>query len=134
MVATRMDRRVAVDVAHIEFELHSPELPLPPDVAAYVRAKLLAKLAKFGHRVTELLVHIKDVNGARGGVDKSCHIEARLVGAEPVNIEERHEDLRAAIDLAIDRAAQAVHRHLERARRKPLSKGRKLVRRIKTRG
>ena len=56
----------------------------------------------------------------------------RLAGREPVNIEERHEDLRAAIDLAVERAAEAIHRHLERTRSKRLSKGRRLVRRIKT--
>jgi putative sigma-54 modulation protein len=132
MVATRMDKRVAPTPSHIVFELHSPDLALPADIGVYVRAKLIAKLAKFGRQVTELLVHLKDVNGARGGVDKSCHVEVRLAGREPVNIEERHEDLRAAIDLAVERAAEAVHRHLDRPRSKRLSKGRKLLRRIKT--
>jgi putative sigma-54 modulation protein len=132
MVATRLDKRVDPDATHIVFELHSPEMHLPPDLTAYVKAKLVTKLAKFGRQVTELLVHLKDVDGARGGVEKSCHIEARLVGREPVNIEERHEDLRAAIDLAVLRATEAVHRHLERTRSKRLSKGRKLVRRTKS--
>jgi putative sigma-54 modulation protein len=131
MVATRMDKRVAPDSTHIVFELHAQELTVPADVGIYIRAKLIAKLAKFARQVTELVVHLKDVNGARGGVDKSCHVEVRLAGRQPVNIEERHVDLRAAIDLAIERAAEGVHRHLERPRSKSLSKGRKLIRRIK---
>ena len=35
----------------LAFELHSPDIPLPPDVAEYVHDKLSAKLDKFGRRV-----------------------------------------------------------------------------------
>ena len=119
MVATGMARRVGFDGAparSLAFELHSPDISLPPDVAAYVRDKLSAKLGKFGRRVMEVVVHFKDVNGDRGGIDKGCHMEARLAGLEPVNVEERHEDLRAAIDIAAERLEEAVHRHLQRNR------------------
>jgi ribosomal subunit interface protein len=128
-----MEKRVPPDwTSHLVFEIHSPDLPLPADVSAYVRAKLVAKLAKFAHHVTELLVHLKEVSAARGGTDKACHVEVRLAGQEPVNVEERDEDLRAAIDLAVERTAEAVHRHLERTRSKRLNRGRKLVRRNKS--
>jgi ribosome-associated translation inhibitor RaiA len=130
MVATRMGKRVTVD--DIVFELHAPDLTLPPDVSVYIHDKLLAKLAKFSSQITDLVVHLRDDNGTRGGVDKVCHIESRLVGHEPVNVEEKHEDLRAAVDLAIERTVEAVHRHLERTRSKRLSQGRKVVRRSKT--
>jgi ribosome-associated translation inhibitor RaiA len=127
-----MDKRVPPEwPRNIAFELHSPEIPLPPDVAAYVRAKLLAKLAKFGHQITDIVVHLKDCAAGHGGVEKCCHIEARLAGLEPVNVEERDEDLRAAIDLAVERTAEAVHRHVERTRSKRLQQGRRLVRRTK---
>src|SRR5439155_8346807 len=45
MVATSMAKRVCSDGAparSLAFELHSPDLPLPPDVAEYVRDKLSA--------------------------------------------------------------------------------------------
>ena len=66
--------------------------------------------------------------GDRGGVDKHCHIEVRLARVAAVNVEERHEDLRAAIDIAVDRLEEAVHRHLERTRSKSRDRGRKEVR------
>lgn len=103
-------------------------MPLPPDVSEYVHDKLSAKLGKFGRRVMDVVVHVKDINGARGGIDKGCHIEAHLAGLEPVNVEERHEDLRACIDITVDRLEAAVHRHLERARSKRRDRGRNTVR------
>jgi ribosomal subunit interface protein len=121
-----------MDPAEMAFELHSPEMTLSPDLSEYVEAKLRAKLAKFGHRVTEVVVHVRDVARSRGGVDKVCHVEARLAGLEPVNVEERHEDLRAAVDVTAERTAEAVHRHLQRPRTRRLKEGRKLARRAKT--
>jgi len=103
-------------------------MPLPPDVAEYVRDKLSAKLSKFGRRVMDVVVHFKDVNGDRGGIDKGCHMEAHLAGLEPVNVEERHEDLRAVIDIASERLEEAVHRHLQRTRTLRRDRGRRLTR------
>jgi putative sigma-54 modulation protein len=131
MVATSMAKRVGSDGAptrSLGFELHSPDFPLPPDVTDYVQAKLSAKLGKFGRRVMDVVVHVKDINGAKGGIDKGCHIEAHLAGLEPVNVEERHEDLRACIDITVERLAETVHRHLERVRSRRMDEGRKRVR------
>ena len=123
-----MAKRVGSDGAptrSLAFELHSPDIPLPPDVTAYVRDKLSSKLGKFGRRVMEVVVHFKDMNGDRGGIDKGCHMEARFAGLEPVNVEERHEDLRAAIDIAAERLEEAVHRHLQRTRTLRRDRGRR---------
>jgi putative sigma-54 modulation protein len=121
-----------IEPGEVAVEVHSPELTLPADFSEYVQAKMRAKLAKFGHRVTELVIHIREVAGSRGGVDKVCHLEARLAGLEPVNLEERHEDLRAVVDITADRAAEVVHRHLERPRSRQMKEGRKLAQRAKT--
>jgi putative sigma-54 modulation protein len=131
MVATNLDKRLGPNgeaLPDFPFELHCPDFPCPADVTDYTHDKLHAKLGKFARRLSGVIVHLKDINGDRGGVDKSCHMEARLDGLEPVNVEERHQDLRAAIDLAAHRLAEAVHRHLERAQSKRRDEGRKVVR------
>jgi ribosomal subunit interface protein len=131
MVATSMAKRVGSDGAparSLAFELHSPDIPLPPDVAQYMRDKLSAKLGKFSRWVMDVVVHVKDVNGRKGGIDKVCHIEAHMAGLASVNVEERHEDLRAAVDLASERLEEAVHRHVERYRSKRRNQGHKVVR------
>jgi ribosomal subunit interface protein len=131
MVATSMAKRAGSDGApahSLAFELHSHDISLPADVADYVRDKLSAKLSKFGRRVMDVVVHFKDVNGDKGGIDKGCHMEAHLAGLEPVNVEERHEDLRAAIDIAAERLEETVHRHLQRTRTLRRDRGRRQVR------
>jgi ribosomal subunit interface protein len=130
MVATSMAKRVGSDGApprSLAFELHSPDIPLPPDVAEYVRDKLNTKLGKFGRRVMDVVVHVKDINGDKGGIDKGIHLEAHLAGLGPVNVEERHEDLRAAIDIGAQRLEVAVQRHLQRAQSMRRDRRRQIV-------
>jgi ribosome-associated translation inhibitor RaiA len=112
----------------LAFEFHSPDMEIPQDVVAYTQEKLNHRLRKHGRRVTSVVVHVRDVNGPKGGVGIVCHIEARLAGLEPVNVEETELDLRAAIDVATDRLDVVVGRHLHKARDLPLQRGRKLVR------
>jgi ribosomal subunit interface protein len=133
MVATSMGKRVGSNGAparSLAFELHSPDMHLPPDIVEYIRDKLSAKLGKYGRRVMDIVVHVKDINGVRHGIDKGCHMEARLAGLEPVNVEETHEDLRAVIDIAAERLEEAVHRHLQRTRTRRRDEGRKLSAKI----
>ncbi len=98
-----------------EFEFHSPDFHTPEDVVAYTRGKLEHKLEKFGRHVLGVIVHVRDVNGPKGGNGLVCHLEARLAHMEPVNVEEREHDLRAAIDRAIDRLTAVVGRHVDKA-------------------
>lgn len=116
------------DGTAIEFEFHSPDMDMPQDVVAYTQEKLTSRLGKYGRRVMSVVVHVRDVNGPKGGNGIVCHLEARLAGLEPCNVEEQEPDLRAAIDLAIDRLEVVVGRHVGKARTLPRERGRKMVR------
>jgi putative sigma-54 modulation protein len=122
------DARVDIPVRRFSFELHSPDLRLSHHLGELVETKVRTKFAKFQRRITDVVVHLRDVNGTKGGADKSCHIEVRISGLEPVNVQDSHEDLQAAIELAVGRMEEAVHRHIDRVRTKPREQGRKLVR------
>lgn len=136
MVATGIGKRTATngvnEVAALEFEFHSPDIEIPQDVVQYTQDKVNARLGKYGRRVMAAVVHIRDVNGPRGGAGVVCHVEARLAGLEPVNVEEREPDLRAAIDLAIDRLDVVVGRHVGKARSVPRHRGGRVARNNKT--
>ncbi len=41
-------------------------------------------LSRFSDRITRVDLHLSDVNGKRGGVDKHCVIEVRPKGLDPV--------------------------------------------------
>lgn len=112
----------------IGFEVHSPDFHCPEDVVRYAREKVEHRLKKFNHHVHEVVIHLRDLNGPKGGSGLSCHIEARLPHMQPVNVEEEGTDLRAAIDLAIDRLDVVVGRHVSRARQVPFERGAKIAR------
>ncbi|MBA4066598.1 MAG: 30S ribosomal protein S30 [Isosphaera sp.] len=88
------------------------------DAAARERAgrRLGFALGRFGDRVGQVAVHLSDVNGPRGGVDKRCRVVVELPGHGPVVVEEADADLDALIDRAADRVGRAVVRRLVRAR------------------
>jgi putative sigma-54 modulation protein len=131
-----MGRRGGAETLSAPFtvELHAPDFAFPTDLAGYIRARLATKLAKFGHRLLGVMVRVKDVNGPKGGDGIVCGMEALLAHMEPVNVEERGHDLRAALDLSLDRFELALQRHVERARTLPRTRGRKLVRNRKLTG
>jgi ribosome-associated translation inhibitor RaiA len=117
-----------------QFEFHSPDVPVPEDVVRYTEAKIAARLQKFSQRLMGVVVHVRDINGPKGGEALVCHMEARLARLEPVNVEERDDDLREAIDLALTRLETAVARQVGRARSLPRQRGRKSVRNRKLTG
>ena len=139
MVATAIGKRTAGNgtsngTPTLVIEFHSPDIEIPPDVVQYTQDKLNVRLGKYGRRVMGAIVHMRDLNGPKGGVGFACHMEARLSGLEPVNVEERDADLRAAIDMAIDRLDVVVGRHVGKARTVPRHRGAKLARNSKTAG
>ena len=111
-----------------EVEIRSPDFELTPALRAYTLAHLSAKLAKRHRRIQAVIVRFEDANGSKRGVDKVCRVEVIMPGEDPHIVEETHEDLRAAIDLAADRIEVAVQRDLERRRTNPRQRGGRLVR------
>ncbi len=86
---------------------------LPPALARLARRRLEFALGRFDNRVRSLAVHLTDVNGPRGGVDKKCLVTIRLDAPKPlIVIEDTDADAAVAIDRAADRAARAVARAL----------------------
>jgi ribosome-associated translation inhibitor RaiA len=117
-----------VNPPSFQFELHSPDFHMPADLAQNIRAKLSHRLHKYGRRIFGVVVHLRDVNGPRGGEGLLCHVEVRIPHLAPVVVEERDQDLRAAVDRAVDRMAVAVARHVDKAFYEPIEEARRQVR------
>jgi len=66
--------------------------------------------------VSRVVVHLSDVNGPRGGVDKRCGVELRLKGAQSLIVEDVQADLYVAIDRAFERIGRSLHRRMARRR------------------
>ena len=66
-------------------------------------------------RVRRIRVHVADVNGPRGGIDKRCRIQATVNGLGEVVVEDTEQNLLQAISKAADRLGRKVMRRLARA-------------------
>lgn len=83
-------------------------------LAEHVRRRLGVVLTRHSDRIQRVGVRIGDENGPRGGVDKFCRIQVRLLDAPVAVIEDIGVDLYAAIDRAAERVGRVVVKHLDR--------------------
>lgn len=79
-------------------------------VHARLERRLQFGLGRLSPRIQRVTVRLVDLNGPRGGRDKSCRIEVRLLPAGRVFVEERDANLYAAVVRATDRVARSVSR------------------------
>ena len=67
-------------------------------------------LRRLGWLVPRAEVHMSDVNGGRGGIDKRCQVELKTDGAGSVVVTSVANEWRSALDKALARAARALMR------------------------
>jgi ribosome-associated translation inhibitor RaiA len=96
----------------IIFESRDPEGSLMRDTAERRLRFVLRRLTWLVPRAT---LHLSDVNGPRGGIDKCCQVELKTEHAGTVVIVAKARDWRSAIDDAMARAARAVLRAWRRS-------------------
>jgi len=89
-------------------------MPTSPALLARVGAKVSRAVGRFGDRIGEVVVRIRDLNADKGGIDKQCLIVAKVPGGRPVVVEERQPGYHAAVYGAITKLKTAVTRRMQR--------------------
>jgi len=89
---------------------------------SYIKRRLHFSLGRFGERVGRVGVRIRDINGPRGGVDKSCHVSAELLPSGTTLIQEAAD---SNLYVAIGRATEGISRSFARALGRSLDRRRK---------
>ncbi len=73
-------------------------------------------LQRFSGRITRVEVHLKDVNGDKGGAnDKRCMLEARLEGRQPIAVTHHADTVKQAVHGAVESMERAIETTLGRA-------------------
>ena len=91
----------------------------------YIERRLyfsLGRFGRFGRRVGRVRVRITDVNGPRGGADKSCHISAELWPSGKTLLQQAADP---NLYVAIGRATKGISRSFARALGRNLERRRK---------
>ena len=82
---------------------------------ARIEEQVRQRLARFEGRITDVQIHVSDVNGAKSGhSDLRCTLEARVTGLAPVAVTEEGNTLDRAIIGAAKKAVRALDHQLGR--------------------
>jgi hypothetical protein len=73
------------------------------------------RLARFEDRITNVEIHVSDINGPRGGADLRCTLEARVSGIQPVAVAEQGSTVDRCILSATKKAVRALDHQLGKA-------------------
>jgi putative sigma-54 modulation protein len=100
----------------MKIEMRSRGFSLTPALQAYVERRLAFALDRHLERIARVRVTLIDVNGPKGGVDKSCRIDVSLRGGRAARAAVVELDAYTAIDRAAHRVARIVAHEVARER------------------
>jgi putative sigma-54 modulation protein len=80
----------------------------------HIQRRLNFALQRFAPHIRTLHVQVRDLNGPRGGVDKSCQLKIFFISGATRVLEERAPSAYLAIDSLVDKAATSIARRLQR--------------------
>lgn len=83
---------------------------------AHAHRRIAFALSRFEPSLSRVRVHLEDLNGPKGGVDKRCRVVLQLTHGGQVLAEDASVDAYDAISGAVERAVRGLTRSLERLR------------------
>lgn len=100
----------------MRIEIHAGKFSPTDKLREHIERRVQFALSWAHQNLHQVTLRLDDINGPKGGADKSCRIQIPIAGGKPVVIEEIQSDLYIAIDRAIERAGRALSRKLARKR------------------
>jgi len=89
---------------------------LTASILGEVQRRIVSTLRSRHEGIKRIVVRLGDINGPRGGEDKSCRIRISMPGNKDIFVEEVKSDLYTAIFRAAERANTALTRRISRLR------------------
>lgn len=80
----------------------------------HVTRRLQAALSHWADHLGRVVVRLADINGPRGGLDKTCSIHLEVQRGEPLKVSAISSDYYSAVDLAVRRAGRAASQRFDR--------------------
>jgi putative sigma-54 modulation protein len=100
----------------MEFSMKGHHLDLSDPLRAYTERRLRFSIGEFERQLRGVEVRLGDVNGPRGGIDKTCAITVSVPALGVVFARAKGVDAYATIDRAASRVRAALARRLSRRR------------------
>ncbi|PXA98508.1 hypothetical protein DMC47_08205 [Nostoc sp. 3335mG] len=97
----------------MRFQFNSDnQTPGNAEMAARIQDLTLRRLDRISSHLTRIEVHVGDINGPRGGIDKRCSIEVRPAGMPPVSAVDQADSIDAAVSGATGKVLAAFDRQI----------------------
>jgi ribosome-associated translation inhibitor RaiA len=85
-------------------------------VRQHIESKIVSCLERISPYIQRVTIHLADLNGPRGGQDKTCRLEARISTQDIIIVEDTDAILYSAVDRAIDKLQRAILRSVKRSK------------------
>jgi ribosome-associated translation inhibitor RaiA len=92
----------------MNIQIHAVHVGSVADLEPRVRADVQHALRGLEDRITSVTVHMRDVNGGKGGNDKHVTVEAHLSGLPALAVTSEEADMAIALNNAITKLAHAA--------------------------
>lgn len=91
------------------------------EVSDYIEHRMSLALNRFERRIRGIVMHIYDLNGPRGGVDKRCMALVKMKPGGSVAFELRDTDIFSVVDRVADKLKERLRREIDKRRWKRMS-------------
>jgi len=98
----------------MQIEIWGREVKVSERLREYIERRVRFALERLAMPIRKVHVQLRDLNGPRGGVDKSCQVRIALAPAATLVVEHRSSSAYAAIDSALKKAAMSIVRRIQR--------------------
>jgi len=100
----------------MHFDIRQKDVRMTQILRDCIARRIEAALERFSSRIRRITLHLSDVNGPRGGVDKLCRVAVQLEGGEPIRTEGRGSEWLSLATEVAKRAAHSLTREVDRRR------------------
>jgi ribosomal subunit interface protein len=102
----------------MELEIRGQNIRVGDRLHEQVERQMNFALGQFESWISGVTVHLEDINGPKGGVDKQCRVLVNLKGGKTHKIEDVDADITVAVNRAADRVGQVIGREVDKRREK----------------
>ena len=100
----------------MQIQIHTHQFDLTEAIRLYIEQRVAFALGWSRDELLKIHFRLADINGPRGGIDKSCQVILRFKGKKDLVVEDTQTDLYLAIDRALERASRSLARQLAKQR------------------
>ncbi|MFT7130449.1 MAG: putative sigma-54 modulation protein [Gammaproteobacteria bacterium] len=101
----------------MNIHIHTKGFDLTSGIKGHIEKRIHFSLSRVQIRIDRIDIHLSDINGPKGGVDKQCNISIHPKKMANITISDTKENLYEAIDHAINRASHSLIRKVSRSQK-----------------